>query len=71
MAYFGVTEPDNFEESDAFYQNITMKNIENYINSLGYKTISNDDYEEGKIPYSDSTTFSAWALDQLKKNEMF
>ena len=46
-----------------------MKNIENYINSLGYKTISNDDYEEGKLLYSDSTTFSAWALAQLKKNE--
>lgn len=69
MAYFGVTDPDNFEESSEFYQNLTMKNFENYINSLGYITTSNDNYTEENFPYSDSQSFSSWVQEILKKNE--
>ena len=69
MAFFGATDPDNFVESEAFYQNISMKNIENYINSLGYNTTSNDNFTEQNFPYSNSSTFSSWILEVLKKNE--
>lgn len=67
--FAGVADPDNFEESDEFYQNLTMKNLENYINSLGYNTTSNDNYTQDNFPYSDSISFSAWVREILKKNE--
>lgn len=69
MDFIEVTDPDNFEISKEDYLKFNMKNYENYINSLGYKTTSNDDYEEGKLPFSDSKTFSKWAREILNKNE--
>ena len=69
MAYFGVTDPDNFEDSNEFYQNLTMGNFEKYINSLGYSTTSNDNYTEELFPYSDSISFSSWVKGILENNE--
>ena len=69
MDFIGITDPDNCEVNKEFYQKMNMKNFENYINSLGYSTTSNDDYEEGNLPFSDSITFSEWAREILKKNE--
>ena len=69
MDFIGITDPDNCEVNKEFYQKMNMKNFENYINSLGYSSTSNDDYEEGNLPFSDSITFSAWAREILKKNE--
>ena len=69
MDFIGITDPDNCEVNTEFYQKMNMKNFENYINSLGYSTTSNDDYEEGNLPFSDSITFSEWAREILKKNE--
>ena len=67
MTFAGIEDPDTFEESDEFYQNLNMKNLENYINSLGYSTTSNDNYTQ--LPYSDSISFSTWIREILKKNE--
>ena len=67
MDFIEITDPDNFEVNKEFYQKMNMKNFENYINSLGYSTTSNDDYEEGNLPFSDSITFSVWAREILKK----
>jgi len=67
--FAGVTDPDNFEDTDEFYQKLSMKNLENYINSLGYNTTSNDNYTKDNFPYSDSISFSAWVREILKKNE--
>ena len=69
MTFAGVTNPDTFEDTDEFYQNLNMKNFENYINSLGYKTTSNDDYTEENFPYNNSISFSNWVREILKKNE--
>jgi hypothetical protein len=67
--FAGVTDPDNFEDNDEFYQSLSMKNLEKYINSLGYNTTSNDNYTTENFPYSDSKSFSSWVREILKKNE--
>lgn len=69
MAFFGATDPDNFEATEDFYQNLTMKNFESYINSLGYTTTSNDNFDESNPPFTDSKSFSIWVEEILKKNE--
>ena len=69
MNFADIEDPDNFEPNEEFYKKLNMKNFENYINSLGYETTSNDNYTEENFPFSDSLTFSKWAREILKKNE--
>lgn len=64
-----IDDPDSFEPDEEFKKNLNMKNFENYINSLGYKTTSNDNYTEEEFPFSDSLSFSNWVREILNKNE--
>ena len=67
--FAGVNDPDTFVDTDEFYQKLSMKNLEVYINSLGYNTTSNDNYTDDNFPYDDSLSFSSWVREILKKNE--
>jgi len=69
MNYFGVTDPNNFEPNEEFYQNMVMKKFEEYINSLGYTTTSNDNYTEENFPFEETNQFTPWVKEILKKNE--
>ena len=69
MIDIGVTDPDNFEADDAFYKKLNLKNVENYINSLGYTTTSNDNYTEENFPFNDTVPFGKYAREVLKRNE--
>ena len=69
MKFGDIENPDEFEGNMEFYKKLDMKSFENYINSLGYETTSNDNYTEDNFPYSDPISFSKWAREILKKNE--
>ena len=69
MNYFGVTDPNNFEPNEEFYQNMVMKKFEEYINSLGYTTTSNDNYTEENFPFEETNQFTPWVKEILKNNE--
>lgn len=69
MNFAKIDDPDNFVEDSEFDKKLDMKSFENYINSIGYTTTSNDDFTEENFPYSDSESFSKWAREILKKNE--
>ena len=67
MSVTNITDPDNFEFNEENYHLLNIKNLEKYINSLGYSTTSNDNFTE--LPYKDAETFSKWVRDTLKKKE--
>jgi hypothetical protein len=71
MNYFGVTDPNNFEPNEEFYQNMVMKKFEEYINSLGYTTTSNDNYTEENFPFEETNQFTPWVKEILKKMKLF
>ena len=69
MIKAGIEDPDNFVEDDESFRNFTMKKFEDYLNSLGYNTTSNDNFTEENFPYNNSLKFSNWIKGILAKNE--
>ena len=69
MKDFGVIDPNNFEPNEEFFEKIKMKKTEEYINSLGYTTTSNENFTEENFPFNRTDQFTSWVKEILKNNE--
>ena len=69
MLDIGFTDLDTKEPSDDDYKKLNMKSIEEYINTLGYTTTSNENFTEENFPFDYTLSFSNFAREVLQKNE--